>query len=192
MALVARRITRAVREASMTNWKTSILCSVFLLIAGTASADSKALKAEAEILDPAGKTVGTATLTEQKHGVKIKLKVSGLTPGKHGFHLHETGTCTPPDFKSAGGHFNPFHKHHGADNPMGQHAGDLPNLEAKEDGTAEVAVVAVGATLGEGAGSLLKEGGTAIVIHAAPDDNMSDPAGNAGARVACGVIVEEE
>lgn len=147
------------------------------------------MKARADIVDSAGKSIGTATLTEQKDGVKVALKVSGLSPGKHGFHFHEKGSCTPPDFKSAGGHFNPFHKHHGMQNPKGKHAGDLPNLEVKEDGTAEVAVVAAGTTLRKGSGSLLKEGGTAIVIHAQPDDNMTDPAGNAGDRVACGVVL---
>lgn len=170
--------------------KTFLACSVLILVTGTAWGGSKAMKARADILDPAGKSIGTATLAEQKGGVKVVLKVSGLAPGKHGYHIHETGTCTPPDFKSAGGHFNPFHKHHGISNPQGKHAGDFPNLEVKEDGAAEVTFVAAGTTLGKGPGSLLKEGGTAIVIHADPDDNMSDPAGNAGARVACGVVVE--
>jgi superoxide dismutase, Cu-Zn family len=166
-----------------------VVSSILVLVTASAWAKSAALQARADLQDPAGKSIGSATLTEQKDGVKIELKVSGLTPGKHGFHIHETGTCTPPDFKSAGGHFNPFSKHHGMDNPLGKHAGDIPNLEVKEDGTAAVSVVATGTTLGKGAGSLLKPGGTALVIHGAPDDNMSDPAGNAGPRVACGVIV---
>ena len=174
----------------MAKWKTFLVCSVCVLATGTAFAGSMALKARADIIDPTGKTIGTATLTEPKDGVKVKLKVSGLAPGKHGYHIHETGTCTTPDFKSAGGHFNPFHKHHGLENPQGKHAGDLPNLEAKKNGKAKVTFVATEATLKAGPGSLLKEGGTAIVIHADPDDNMSDPAGNAGARVACGVIVQ--
>ena len=148
------------------------------------------MKARADILNPEGKSIGTATLTEQKKGVQVKLKVSGLTPGKHGFHIHENGACTTPDFKSAGAHFNPLHKQHGVDNPSGKHAGDLPNLEVKQDGSVEATVVATGTTLRKGPSSLLKEGGTAIVIHAEPDDNMSDPAGNAGARVACGVVVK--
>ncbi|HBG05685.1 MAG: superoxide dismutase [Geobacteraceae bacterium GWC2_58_44] len=174
----------------MAKCKTVIVFCVCILVTGTAFAGSKAMKARADILDSTGKSIGTATLTQQKGGVEVKLKVSGLTPGKHGFHIHETGSCTPPDFKSAGPHFNPFQKHHGLENPQGKHAGDLPNLEAKQDGTAEATFVAVDATLKKGPGSLLKKGGTAIVIHADPDDNKSDPAGNAGARVACGVIVK--
>ena len=173
----------------MVKVKTFLAFSVFFLITGPALAGGEEMKARADILDPDGKTIGTAILTEQKDTVRIELKVSGLAPGKHGFHIHETGACSPPDFKSAGGHFNPFHKHHGIDNPDGKHAGDLPNLEVNKDGTAEVTVVATGTTLGNGPGSLLKEGGTSIVIHAGPDDNMSDPAGNAGSRVACGVVV---
>lgn len=163
------------------------LCAALCLIAGVAQAKSH-MKAHADLVDANGKSIGTAVLTEQKDGVKVEVKVSGLTPGKHGFHIHEKGTCTPPDFKSAGGHFNPFHKQHGMDNPAGKHAGDLPNLEVREDGTAEATAVAAGATLKKGAGSLLKPGGSAIVIHAGPDDNVSDPAGNAGGRVACGEI----
>jgi superoxide dismutase, Cu-Zn family len=167
-----------------------VVCCICLLAAGSAFAGGK-MKAKAEIRDASGKSIGQATLTEQKKGVQVKLKVAGLPPGKHGFHIHETGTCTPPDFKSAGGHFNPFDKHHGIDNPQGKHAGDFPNLAVKDDGKAEVTALAEGATLKKGkAGSLLKEGGTAIVIHADPDDNMSDPAGNAGARIACGVIAK--
>jgi Cu-Zn family superoxide dismutase len=172
--------------------KTFLVCSVCFLVTASAWAGSKTMQAEANIVDTTGKTVGAATLTEQPHGVAIVLKVSGLTPGRHGLHLHENGICTPPDFKSAGGHFNPLHKQHGSDNPQGMHAGDLPNLEVKADGTAKLTVVATGTTLGAGPGSLLKEGGTSIVIHAEADDNKSDPAGNAGARVACGVVVKME
>ena len=168
--------------------KLPAICACLCLIAGVAQAKSHGMQAHADIRDANGKSIGTATLTEQKDGVKVKEKVSGLLPGRHGFHIHETGTCTPPDFKSAGGHFNPFKKHHGMENPAGKHAGDFPNLEVKEDGTAQATVIATGATLKKGPASLLKPGATAIVIHADPDDNMSDPAGNAGARIACGVI----
>lgn len=171
--------------------KRILLCAAFFVSTGVAAAAGDDLTARAEIRGTTGKTMGTAVLTEEKEGVKIELKVSGLTPGRHGFHLHEKGVCEPPDFKSAGGHFNPFGRQHGAMNPKGKHAGDLPNLVAREDGTAEVTAVAEGTTLGKGAGSLLKEGGTSIVIHAAPDDEMSDPAGNSGARIACGVVRAE-
>jgi Cu-Zn family superoxide dismutase len=169
--------------------KILLICSALFLAAATGAVAGGKMKARADIKDATGKTLGTANLTEEKKGVKIVLKVSGLSPGRHGFHLHEKGACDPPDFKSAGGHFNPFGKHHGAKNPEGKHAGDFQNLEAKENGTAEVTVVAEGATLGKGAGSLLKEGGTSIVIHADADDEMSDPAGNSGARIGCGTVV---
>lgn len=175
----------------MTIWRVPLVCSLFVFAAGTASAaGGKALKARAELRDAAGKSVGSAMLSEQKGGVKVEAKFFGLPPGKHGFHFHENGSCAPPDFKSAGEHFNPFRKHHGIDHPSGSHVGDLPNLEVKQDGTAQATVVAKGATLRKGPGSLLKEGGTALVIHAGPDDNTSDPAGNAGPRVACGVVLK--
>ena len=117
------------------------------------------------------------------------MEVAGLPPGKHGFHLHDKGICEPPGFTTAGDHFNPLGKHHGAKNPQGKHAGDLPNLEVGPDGTAELTATAEGATLGKGTASLLKEGGTSLVIHAGPDDENSDPSGNSGPRIACGVVV---
>lgn len=174
----------------MKKWSACAVCCTLCLMGGTAHAMSHEMKARADIVDAKGKSIGKATFTEQKDGVKVMLKVSGLPAGKHGFHIHETGTCTPPDFKSAGGHFNPFKKGHGMENPAGKHAGDFPNLEVKQDGTAQVTVIATGATLKKGPASLLKPGGTAIVIHADPDDYKTDPAGNAGNRVACGVIVK--
>lgn len=176
---------------SKAKWKAAALVAALCLVASQAQAMSHKMKARADLLDAAGKKVGTAKLSEQKDGVKVTLEVSGLSPGRHGFHIHETGTCTPPDFKSAGPHFNPFQKQHGSDNPAGKHAGDFPNLDVKKDGTARATAVAAGATLKEGPASLFKPGGTAIVIHAAPDDYKSDPAGNAGDRVACGVIIKE-
>lgn len=176
----------------MKQWRACAVCFALSLIAGTAQAKSHEMKARADILDAKGRSIGTATLVEQKDGVKVTMKVSGLAPGKHGFHIHDTGACTPPDFKSAAGHFNPFQKRHGKDNPAGRHAGDLPNLEVKQDGTAQMTAVATGATLKQGPASLLKAGGTAIVIHAGPDDYKSDPTGNSGDRVACGVIVKEK
>lgn len=172
--------------------KLTVLAAVVTLCVGAGAAHAKShLKARAELLDAQGKKVGTARLIEQKEGVQVQIEVSGLPPGSHGFHIHETGTCTPPDFKSAGGHFNPLKKQHGHENPAGKHTGDLSNLEVKKDGTARATVKAAGATLGKGSGSLLKPGGTAIVVHADPDDYKTDPTGNSGARIACGVIVME-
>jgi superoxide dismutase, Cu-Zn family len=148
-------------------------------------------KAKADLVNAQGAKVGSAELTQTPDGVKIDVTVSGLTPGLHGFHIHAMGKCDGPDFKSAGGHFNPYAKKHGLKNPDGAHAGDMENLEVGADGTGKAQVVDKQVTLGEGPNSLFHDGGTAIVIHASPDDEMSDPAGNAGARVACGPIVKE-
>ena len=120
--------------------------------------------------------------------VKIALEVEKLPPGPHGFHIHAVGRCDPPDFASAGAHFNPEGKKHGLKNPEGPHAGDLSNLVVGPDGTAKATASAPRVTLGAGPNSVFQPGGTALVIHAAPDDDVTDPAGNSGARIACGVI----
>jgi Cu-Zn family superoxide dismutase len=147
--------------------------------------------ATATLKNADGKEVGTATFTATKGGVKIQVTAAGLAPGKHGIHLHAVGKCDPPEFKSAGAHFNPGEKHHGLQNPEGPHAGDLPNLWVGNNGKGKGAFTAKGATLADGKGSLLGPEGAAIVIHAEPDDQKTDPAGNSGARVACGVIVRK-
>ena len=149
---------------------------------------AKALGATAELLNEKGDKIGSATFTPEKDGVRIHVQLSMLPPGTHAMHLHTVGECHGPDFKSAGAHFNPFGKKHGLKNPMGPHAGDLPNFEVKADGTATVDVTATLVTLGEGNNSLFQPGGTCIVVHEKADDEVSDPAGNAGKRIACGVI----
>jgi Cu-Zn family superoxide dismutase len=148
-----------------------------------------AKKAKADLLNAKGAPVGTATFSQKSNGVQLDLKVSNLSPGLHGFHIHSVGKCEAPDFKSAGPHFNPEGKQHGWDNPLGHHLGDLQNLDVGPDGKANIRIVVPGVTLGEGAKSLFHEGGTALVIHEKPDDGKTDPAGNAGARIACGVII---
>jgi Cu-Zn family superoxide dismutase len=151
--------------------------------------EPEALGAMAELIDAQGQLIGIALLIEVPEGVLITLKVEGLPPGEHALHIHERGVCEPPDFASAGGHFNPFGKQHGLENPEGPHAGDLPNIEVGPDATAETEMTATRVTLKPGQpNSLLDEDGSALVIHAGPDDFKSDPAGNAGARIACGVI----
>jgi Cu-Zn family superoxide dismutase len=135
-----------------------------------------------------GKPVGTATFAAVQGGVQVKVEVSGLKPGPHGFHVHAKGLCEGPDFKTAAGHFNPAGKQHGLDNPMGHHGGDMPNLVVGANGQGTATATLAGVTLGEGETSLLRDGGTALVLHADADDGKTDPAGNAGARIACGVV----
>ncbi len=153
----------------------------------TAAPTAKPFTASVELKDKDGATVATATLTEQSGGVRIVLTATKLPAGQHGWHIHTVGKCDAPDFTTAGGHFNPEGKQHGAQNPQGAHAGDLGNLTAAADGTARMDVVAK-ASLAAGTTSLLKTDGTAIVIHAAADDEKTDPTGNSGARIACGVV----
>lgn len=145
----------------------------------------------AELKNAKGEVVGKVRLAGQRggEGVRMMGEVSGLTPGQHGIHIHMTGKCDPPDFTSAGGHFNPTNAKHSL-NTQGGHAGDLGNLTVESDGKAKIDMTVAGVTMrGDGANSLFKEGGTALVIHANADDLKSDPAGNAGGRVACGVIM---
>lgn len=145
----------------------------------------------ATLKDTEGKEVGTATFTPAKGGVKVQVQVANLSPGKHGIHIHSVGRCDPPDFGSAGPHFNPAGKKHGLHGPEGAHAGDLPNLVVAKNGKAKATFTAKGATLGESEGSLFGPNGTAVVIHADPDDEKTDPSGKSGARVACGVIEKQ-
>ena len=144
--------------------------------------------AVAELMDASGRDVGTAHFSEDGGGVRLLLEVHGLTAGQKGVHIHETGSCEAPDFKSAGAHFNPAGKQHGTENPQGPHAGDLPNIEVKEDGTGRLDATTDRVTLGEGTGSLFDPDGSALVVHAAPDDYKTDPSGSSGDRIACGLI----
>ncbi len=160
-----------------------------ILVAVWGCGESAPPPAKAIMVNGQGQQVGQVTLTQTPQGVKIDLKVENLPPGVHAFHIHDKGVCGAPDFQSAGGHFNPYGKKHGLDNPQGPHAGDLPNLTVGPDGKAAYETVATLVTLKPGQkNSLFREGGTSLMIHAGPDDGVTDPAGNAGARIACGVI----
>ena len=142
-----------------------------------------------KLADGKGQPVGTAKISENKAGgVQIKLDVKNLAPGEHALHFHGTAKCEGPAFTTAGGHFNPAMKQHGKDNPMGSHAGDMPNFTVGPKGTSKVTIKNSAVTLGEGPNSLFANGGTAMVIHAKGDDYKTDPAGNAGDRIVCGVI----
>lgn len=145
-----------------------------------------------DLINTEGEKVGDAELSENRKGVTIHVRAEGLEPGKRAIHIHQTGKCTPPDFKSAGEHFNPGQKEHGFHNPKGYHAGDLPNLTVSADGRVDEVLKTADVTLERGkANSLLDKDGSALVIHAGQDDYVTDPAGNAGERVVCGAIVKE-
>jgi Cu-Zn family superoxide dismutase len=155
------------------------------------SAQTKAVKKKTvELKDAKGNDVGTATIESKGTGVEVKLDLKGLPPGEHAVHFHQKAMCDPPDFKSAGPHFNPSSKQHGFDNPQGHHAGDMRNFTVKENGTAKATVKDEDVVLGTGMepNSLLANGGAAIVIHAKADDYKTDPSGNSGDRIACGPI----
>ncbi|HEX7694995.1 MAG TPA: superoxide dismutase family protein [Sphingomonas sp.] len=140
--------------------------------------------ASATLHDAQGRPVGSATATEVQGGLRVTVEVAGLPAGEHGAHIHTVGRCDPPGFESAGGHWNPLGAHHGTLNPAGPHMGDLPNLIVATDGRATLGINVPGATMA----GLLDADGSSIVVHAGPDDMMTDPSGNSGARIACGVF----
>jgi Cu-Zn family superoxide dismutase len=148
--------------------------------------------ATAQLQNAEGRAVGTALLTQVNAGVRVVVEVRGLSPGTKAVHIHETGRCEAPAFSSAGGHFNPEGRQHGLLNPRGPHAGDLPNITIEADGSGRLETTTDRITLGAGATSLFDGDGSAIVVHGSQDDFMTDPTGNSGARIACGVIVKQE
>jgi len=164
-----------------------------LLVAGcaglTAPADNTA---RAELRNAGGSVVGSATFTQVGSALRVLLEVHGLPAGVKAVHVHAVGTCDGPAFTSAGDHFNPHGRQHGALNhPRGPHAGDLPNITVAADGKGRLESTTELMSLGSGLNSVFDGDDSAIVVHAAPDDFRTDPTGNSGARIACGVIVRK-
>jgi Cu-Zn family superoxide dismutase len=148
-----------------------------------------AAKTKIELKDAQGKSVGDIVIWDQGPGVELQLDLHDLAPGEHAIHFHQVPKCEAPDFKSAGGHFNPDGKKHGFDNPDGHHAGDMKNFTVGTDGKAKIKMEDADVTLKDGPHSLVSSG-AAVVIHAKADDYKTDPSGNSGDRVACGVITK--
>lgn len=167
---------------------------VAAFVAAQACRGQPELKAHADIVDSKNKPLGTLHLTQTEKGVQIKGHLQGLGGTVHAFHIHAAAKCDCPDFKSSGGHFNPFGKKHGLKNKEGPHAGDLPNITVSKDEKDgwDIDVTAELVTLEKGKKNSLLDGeGTSLMIHEKPDDDMTDPAGNAGNRIACGVVKGE-
>ena len=164
-----------------------IAAGAFISIAVAAGPALGADVAEARLEPTKGNTTsGTVTFTQAGNKVQVKARITGLAPGAHGFHVHEKGDCSAPDGTSAGGHFNPGGHPHGHPHKGPHHAGDMPMLETDSYGNAKLVAVLPGLTF-EGASGILGKG---VIVHAAPDDFKTQPTGNAGARMACGVIVK--
>ncbi len=144
--------------------------------------------AGATVKDSSGRVVGSAVFLQESDGVRILLDLKGVTPGIKGVHIHAVGRCEAPSFDSAGAHFNPKKTEHGAENKRGPHAGDLPNITVDATGLGHLEVTVPSVTLKAGPDSLLDGQRTALVVHEGPDDMRTDPAGNSGRRIACGVI----
>jgi Cu-Zn family superoxide dismutase len=155
-----------------------------LLAAGCATTGEPKFTPAVQLINALGAPIGSVRWWQTSGGVTFRIDASGLPHGIHGLHVHAVGRCDPPDFASAGAHWNPAGKQHGMNNPQGPHAGDLPNVEVAANGVLAATVTLPGATMA----NLLDADGAALVLHAKADDYMTDPSGNSGGRIACAVI----
>lgn len=164
-----------------------LICALILAGCATAGGDQPTSSASAELREPGGRVVASATVSEMRGGLHVRIEARGLAAGQYGAHLHSVGRCDPPGFDSAGSHWNPTTRQHGSLNPQGHHLGDLPNLDIAADGGGRIDFHVPEATLRGPFGALDRDG-AAVVVHAGPDDHRTDPSGNSGARIACGVL----
>ncbi len=183
-------VSRQTNRAGKTMILAGLIASLAACSGGGAGSDLEPAEsiARASLMGADQKQYGEVIIGEGDGGLIVQIKAEGLSPGPRGVHIHETGKCDGPDFKSAGGHWNPTEKEHGFDNPKGAHLGDFFNLEIGEDGTGSVEAKIDGANLKEGPNALMDEDGAAFVVHAGPDDLKTDPSGESGGRIACGIF----
>lgn len=171
-------------------WMLAASAAVAVLAGGCTTPEKNArymagkYRAQADLRTPSGEEVGKAVAEEVDGTIRVMVEARGLPQGPHGTHVHAVGKCEAPDFASAGGHWNPTTHQHGKENPAGPHAGDMPNLQIGADGTDRTIFTLPGGTYA----GLLDQDGAALVIHAGPDDYKTDPSGNSGGRIACGVF----
>ena len=155
--------------------------------ASSAGNEREGTSAGADLASASGEPIAHADIIQVRDRLRVEIDATGLAPGVYGAHIHQVGRCDAPGFESAGPHWNPAGRRHGTENPQGPHLGDLPNLEVSAERRGLLIFAVEGASL-QGANPLLDADGAALVIHAQADDNRTDPSGNSGARIACGVI----
>jgi Cu-Zn family superoxide dismutase len=180
---------RIMREMIAAGWLLIAATLTGACAGGRPSASEPSFWAWAELKDARGQSVGSALFREEGERVRVVVQVTGLTPGRHGIHVHAVGRCEPPAFQSAGDHLNPLGRKHGLEDSEGAHGGDLPNLEAAASGRTEYVAVTDRLTLAPGPTSVFDADGSAVVIHALADDQRTDPSGNSGERLLCGQLV---
>lgn len=169
------------------------ITSALLLMTGCTQQNQNPTKLDVEMHNEVGDSLGTIKLAEKSKGIELDINIEGLEAGEHAIHIHEKPKCEAPEFQSAGNHFDPDKKKHGLLHPEGAHAGDLPNLIVGDDGSVKVKIAAPTVTLRKGKkNSILEKEGTSIVITSKKDDGMTQPAGDSGKRIACGVVSKKK